>query len=380
MTILEKIKADIKRHQIMACYDLDGQLAVIDAHALSQTADTPSYKVDNQTAVINVRGLLIPQAGTDYGHSITGYDTIGNYLIKADKDPFIKNIVLDIDSNGGYTKGLDDVIAIIGNLSKSVSTYASGNMQSAGYWLGASTGYIVANKSSNIGSIGVFVVHHEQAQALINQGQTFSIFKSGLWKGAFSFFKPLANHEKERLQQTVDDTAQQFFEHIAKQRGIDTQVIKDWQGDSFNANKAYLIGLIDEINQNTIHTTNPQEMSMDLTQALADISNLQGQITQKDSVIADKQVMIDNLQKQLSEQKANHRQAKIDELSQTTGKSFSDDEIRAFLAMDDTGFNLAFNLACQKPTLPKGLDTHQALHGVSQSNSVSDKINEWGNQ
>lgn len=385
MTIVDKIKADINRHEMMGCYELDKQLATINIQAFSPISptDIPSYQVDNHTATIKVRGLLIPKADYDYGTIITGYNVIADYLHKADSDPSIKQIVLDVDSNGGYIKGLDTLINQIQALSKPISTQVVGNMQSAAYWLGASTQHITAERSSYVGSIGVFVVHNEQSVALQNNGETFSIFRSGLWKGAFSRFMPLAKHEQERLQQGVDETANAFFEHVAQHRKINKDDIQAWQGDSFNANKALELGLIDEISHSTAYPTltttmQTKEYAMDLQQALAKVDNLHEQIVAKDNVIADKDAQIATLQTALNEQKQSHRLAQIDELASMTGKSFDDDEKQAFLAMDDTAFKLISRIA--KPSLPQGLETAQAVSGKTNNNTISAKISTWGDE
>ena len=402
MNLLDKIKADIARHEVMACHDLDGQLASIDVQALSDYAGNdgePSYSIDNGTATIKVRGMLIPNAGHDYGDSVTGYDIISDYLRQASDNPMVSNIVLDIDSGGGYSKGLSEVIETIDSLNKPITTLANGNMQSAAYWIGSSTDSITAEKGSSIGSIGVYVIHGENSKQLATQGITMSLFKSGDWKGAFNAFMPLSQKEKDRLQASIDESASAFFNFVAYKRGLDVATVADWQGDTFNATKAKELGLIDGIKSaktgnatnpqvpiitkaesSAIHQ-NPQEIDMDLIQALAENSNLKGQVAEKESVLQARDSKIAELQKALSEQKATARQSKIDELAQATGKAFSDDEVTAFKSMDEAGFNLVASLATAKPNLPKGLNLPQATAGaVNETQTLSGKITAWGNQ
>lgn len=316
-----QIEADIKSHAVFACHNLQASVAAIDfvALSLSQDHQEQGYGVDGTTAVINVRGLLVPQMSRDRSNwGITAYNQIARYLARANSDPFIDGIRLDIDSGGGYVAGLDDVVEQIANLDKPITTFVSGDMYSAAYWLGVSTEKITAKKSSGIGSIGVFVVHSESSKGLEKQGDTLSIFRSGKWKGAFNWFSPLAKYEKDRLQQGVDDTASLFFNHVARQRKLTAQQVKDWQGDVFTAQQAKECGLIDAIvgkstttanhvkqhKQQTAQQTavafntglasltqNPKETTMELPQALAAldekdkrISELQRQVVQKDSL------------------------------------------------------------------------------------------------
>lgn len=395
MKLLDKINADIARHEVMACYDLDGQLASIEfqAFATSKTNDTPSYSVTNGVAVIKVRGLLVPKADYDYGESITGYNILSDYLAKADNDPLVTDIVLDIDSNGGYVKGLGNVVEQITRLSKPINAYVSGNAYSGGYWLASSTQSITANKDSGIGSIGVMVQHVERSEQLKKEGFKVTTFVSGMWKDFFNPTRPLTEQEAERIQQNTDESASIFFNHVAYQRGLDTTTVASWQGDTFTATKAKELGLIDNIvGKVTTQTTppitiktqsisqNPQETNMDLVQALSENGNLKAQVAQKDTELQAKDAKIAQLQQALNEQQACHRQAKIDELAQATGKTFSDDEITAFKAMDDNQFAIVVSLATTKPTLPKGLDIPQATAGANHdTQSLSSKVTAWGN-
>ena len=396
MNILDKIKADIARHELMACYDLQGQLAAIDVKALAvlgKDSDTPSYSVDNRTATIKIRGLLIPSASRDYGDWVTGYNYINQYLAKANNDPFVDEIVLDIGSGGGYVKGLDDVIETIANLSKPITTYASGDMYSAAYYLGSSTNNITAEKGSGIGSIGVYVVHGEESKALEKWGETYSIFRSGKWKGAFNWFSPLAKHEKERLQQGVDEAASLFFNHVAYKRDIDAMTIADWQGDTFSAAKAKELGLIDEIVGQTVTqspvdkfletkaessaTTNPQpkELDMDLVQALAENSNLKAQVAEKETALASKDAKIAELQAKLTEQQAESRNKAVADLEAKTGKTFSDAEKQAFAGMSDEQFALVASMAeSNKPVMPSSLQQAQITAGNTESTGLAGVI------
>ena len=406
MNLLDKIKADIARHELMACHDLQGQLAAIDVKALAVLGtdnETPSYSVDNRTATIKIRGLLIPSASRDYGDWATGYNYINQYLTKANNDPSVDEIVLDIDSGGGYVKGLDDVIETIANLSKPITTYASGDMYSAAYYLGSSTDNITAEKDSGIGSIGVYVVHEESSKALEKWGETYSIFRSGKWKGAFNWFSPLAKHEKERLQQGVDEAASLFFNHVAYKRNIDTMTIADWQGDTFSATKAKELGLIDEIVGQTVtqspvdkfletkadfsatSTQNPinlMEDTMDLNEAKAKISELQGQVADKDSALtaaqakaADAETKLAEVTTKLEKIQAESRNKAVADLEAKTGKTFSDAEKQAFASMSDDQFALVASMAeSNKPVMPASLQQAQITAGNTESAGLAGVI------
>lgn len=411
-----QIEADIKSHAVFACHNLQASVAAIDFVALSLSQEPLSqdhqeqgYGVDGTTAVINVRGLLVPQMSHDRSNwGITAYNQIARYLARANSDPFIDDIRLDIDSSGGYVAGLDDVVEQIANLDKPITTFVSGDMYSAAYWLGVSTEKITAKKSSGIGSIGVFVVHSESSKGLEKQGDTLSIFRSGKWKGAFNWFSPLAKYEKDRLQQGVDDTASLFFNHVAQQRKLTAQQVKDWEGDVFTAQQAKECGLIDAIvgkstttashvkqhKQQTAQQTvvafntglasltqNPKETTMELPQALAAlnerdkrISELQRQVVQKDSLATtamrerdDAVAEATQAKAELTKVRGDIRQKAIDELAEATGKQFGDDELAELKDASDGVFVMlkaAYTQAVQKPTLPSSWKSEQTANGA----------------
>ena len=84
MNLQAKIKRDINSHELMACHDLNGELASIDFKALSRYDDDDSeaaYTVENGVATIDVRGLLVPETSSDYrSWGVTGYANLADYI------------------------------------------------------------------------------------------------------------------------------------------------------------------------------------------------------------------------------------------------------------------------------------------------------------
>lgn len=380
MNLQAKIKRDINSHALMACHDLNGELASIDFKALSRHSDDDSeaaYTVENGVATIDVRGLLVPETSSDYrSWGITGYANLADYIQQANDDYTVTSIVLDIDSGGGYVAGLDGITETIYQSEKPIETFVSGDMYSAAYWLGASTSKVTASKQSGIGSIGVYVVHTEESGWLERYGEKVSLFRSGKWKAAFNSFMPLTDDEKQRLQEGVDESASVFFNHVAAQRNVDAKTIKGWEGDVFTAVKAKELGLIDAIADNIAVSsstnqgnTNPKTEgeSMDLQEAQAKIKELEAEKAQAVQEAADAKAAALDAENKLAESQASTRQAAIDKLAADTGREFSDEQVNAFKAMDDAQFAVAEFMAQpvtpKAPELPDGLDKAQATNG-----------------
>lgn len=380
MNLQAKIKRDINRHALMACHDLNGELASIDFKALSRHSDDDSeaaYTVENGVATIDVRGLLVPETSSDYrSWGVTGYANLADYIQQANDDYTVTSIVLDIDSSGGYVAGLDGITETIYQSAKPIETFVSGDMYSAAYWLGASTSKVTASKQSGIGSIGVYVVHTEESGWLERYGEKISLFRSGKWKAAFNSFMPLTDDEKQRLQEGVDESASVFFNHVAAQRNIDAKTIKAWEGDVFTAVKAKELGLIDAIADSVAVSsstnqgnTNPKTEgeSMDLQEAQAKIKELEASEAKAVQEAADAKAEAQAAKDALAESQASTRQAAIDKLAADTGREFTDEQVTAFKAMDDAQFAVAEFMAQpvtpKAPELPDGLDKAQATNG-----------------
>ncbi len=240
-----QVMACIGYHELIAALDYDGIKAAVEIDSYGE----PGYSVFEGIATIKVRGLLVPETDADLtSWGLTGYDILGAYLGNAAEDFNVDSVVLDISSPGGFIFGLLGVVDSIKVYPKPISAYGSGDIYSAAYYLASSVnGNLTVSQSSGVGSIGVYAEHFDNSGALEKKGTIRSIFKSGFWKGAFSSLAPLSKQEAERLQQSVDESAAEFFAHVAIQRRLSAAKIKKLEGDSFNADRALEIGLIDEI-------------------------------------------------------------------------------------------------------------------------------------
>ena len=386
MNLQAKIKRDIDSHALMSCTGLEHQLASIDFKALSRYDDDDSeaaYTVENGVATIDVRGLLVPETSSDYrSWGVTGYANLADYIQQANDDYAVTSIVLDIDSGGGYVAGLDGITESIYQSAKPIETFVSGDMYSAAYWLGASTSKVTASKHSGVGSIGVYVVHTEESGWLERYGEKVSLFRSGKWKAAFNSFMPLTADEKQRLQEGVDESASVFFNHVAAQRNVDAKTVKNWEGDCFTAVKAKELGLIDAIADSVAASsstkqsnTNPKTEgeSMDLQEAQAKIKALEAEKAQAVQDALDAKAAALAAQNALAETQAATRQAAIDKLAADTGRTFTEDQVIAFKAMDNAQFAVAEFMAKpvepKAPPLPEGLDKEQATNGRESGES-----------
>ncbi|KRU23292.1 S49 family peptidase [Psychrobacter piscatorii] len=383
MNLQAKIKRDINSHALMACHDLNGELASIDFKALSRHSDDDgeaAYTVENGVATIDVRGLLVPETSSDYrSWGVTGYANLADYIQQANDDYTVERIVLDIDSVGGYVKGQHLVDEAIADNTKPIQTFVSGNAYSAAYRIAVMTDRIVAAQFAGIGSIGTIVKHTEQVSRLKQIGITVTNIRSGKWKAVFGDDEPLTDEQLAEIQSGVDANAQEFFEHVASYRSLNADTIASLEGRCFDATRAKELGLIDEIadsvstsSQAKQSNNNPEEYDLnELEKAQAKIKQLEDQALSdkaaSDQKIADAKAEAQAAKDALAKTQASTRQAAIDKLAADTGREFTDEQVTAFKAMDDAQFAVAEFMAKpitpKTPELPDGLDKAQATNG-----------------
>lgn len=386
MNLQAKIKRDIDSHALMACHDLQGELASIDFKSLARYNDDdsePTYTVENGVATIDVRGLLVPETSSDYrSWGVTGYANLADYIQQANDDYSVERIVLDIDSVGGYVKGQHLVDDTLANITKPIETFVSGNAYSAAYRIAVQTEQITASQFAGIGSIGTIVKHTERTGYLKQIGVKVTNIRSGKWKAVFGDDEPLNDEQLAEIQTGVDANAQEFFEHVASYRGLKADTIAALEGRCFEAAQAKELGLIDAIADSVAASsstkqsnTNPKTEgeSMDLQEAQAKITALEAEKAQAVQEAIDAKAAALAAQNALAETQAATRQTAIDKLAAETGRTFTDEQMTAFKAMDNAQFAVAEFMAKpvepKAPELPAGLDKEQATSGRQSGES-----------
>ncbi len=380
---LKQIRRDLKNHEVMACHDLEDELASVEFKAFARIDSDDreqAYSVVNGVATIDVRGFLVPETKADYRHwGLTGYKNLAQYIDQANSDYSVDSIVLDIDSGGGYVKGQHYLDNAIDGSQKPIEAFVSGSAYSAAYRIAASTDKITATPFSQVGSIGTLVKHVEHTGYLAQIGAKVTNIRSGKWKAVFGDDEPLTDEQEAYIQNAVDENAAQFFEFVANHRGMSAKTVESWQGHCFDAQKGKELGLIDAIADSVAVSTsktqsnnNPQSNkgeSMDLQEALAKIGDLQAQVTAATEQVKAATAEADKAKQMLAETQASSRQAEIDKLAVDTGREFSAEQVAEFKAMTASQFAVAAALATpQALKLPSGLDKEQATHGRNAAN------------
>ena len=131
---------------------------------------------------------------------------------------------------------------------KPVIAVADGMMGSAAYWLASQASAIYAMPSADVGSIGVYMAILDRRRMYEGQGVDVDVIRNtgATFKGMGMPGTSLTPEQRAMLQERVDRMGAQFKEVVRQGRG--KPISEDaMRGQSFNAEEARRLGLVDSI-------------------------------------------------------------------------------------------------------------------------------------
>lgn len=169
-------------------------------------------------AVIDIKGIIVGSARFD----AAGVQTVSRQLAAAAADADVVAVVLDMDTPGGEVTASDEMHHAVQRLrrtGKPVVTCMHGLGASGGYLVAAGTDYIVANRLTLTGSIGVIAGTLNYAGLFDKIGLEMEIYKSGEMKDFLSGGRARTVAEKELVQNLVNANFDVFARIVAAGRG-----------------------------------------------------------------------------------------------------------------------------------------------------------------
>lgn len=215
---------------------------------LSGFEDRMASSIDeNKIAVINVEGAIID------GESIedeVGGDHVVRLLRKAYEDTRVKAVVLRVNSPGGSAFASELIRQEVDNLQKigkPVVVSMGAMAASGGYWISATSDYIIADKNTITGSIGIFAMLPTFENAIKKIGvSTDGISTTEL--AETSVFSPLSKNTQDVYQLEIEHGYDKFLDLVSRGRQISkTAVDKIAQGQVWLGADAFKHNLVDEL-------------------------------------------------------------------------------------------------------------------------------------
>ncbi|CBA14755.1 S49 family peptidase [Xanthomonas albilineans] len=140
-------------------------------------------------------------------------------------NPYVRAIVLDINSPGGEATGINELAKLIhaGSACKPIKAYAGGTMASAAYWLGAAADEIVIDDTAVLGSIGVVMSYLDtSARDAKSDVRRVEIVSS---QSPDKRVDPSTDEGRAKVQAQVDALADVFVAAVARYRNTSTDTV-----------------------------------------------------------------------------------------------------------------------------------------------------------
>lgn len=208
----------------------------------------------NKIAVIDIKGVIMNQSGGSM-HSLADSTLICEQIKYAAEDRSVKAIIIDIDSPGGEVVASDMINYEIKKARKKAKIPVVANMgslaASGGYYSAVACDYIVANRMTMTGSIGVIIETYKYYELFNKIGLKSEVYKSGPMKDILDGSRPTGLVEGGIIQTLVNQTYDEFVKVVAEGRPllsadkIKNTIIGD--GRIFNGQEALELGLIDKV-------------------------------------------------------------------------------------------------------------------------------------
>jgi protease-4 len=173
-----------------------------------------------------------------------------NLLDDLEKDDSVKGILLIVNSPGGDVVASEKLARKVEEVAKKkpVVVYVEDLCASGAYMASVPADYIVAEKHSIVGSIGVIMGTMHYYKLMEKLGVNVTVIKAGKYKDIGSPYRPMTDEEKEYLQKMINSMYIDFVEWVAEHRNLTiNETLKIADGKIYTGEDAVKVGLVDEI-------------------------------------------------------------------------------------------------------------------------------------
>lgn len=209
-------------------------------------------KVTGKVAVLSIHGVIeqrLSALSYWYGGCATEQVEAVLEALLAHRD--IEAIVLDVDSPGGTSYGVEELSDRIFAAREKKPIYAVANSMaaSAAYWIASAASQVFVTPGGDVGSVGVYAMHLDYSKAYEEFGVKATIAKAAKYKAEFNQFEPLTEDANAHLQEMVDECYAKFLKAVARNRGISVKEVqaKYGEGRTLSADKAKAAGMVDKV-------------------------------------------------------------------------------------------------------------------------------------
>ena len=224
-------------------------LAFMAASVISLFSSDDVESLSGNVALIKIDGEIVGSEDSGlFSESATASPEAVELIEKADNNPNIKAIILEINSPGGSAVASEEIANAVKKTNKTTVALIREVGASGAYWVASSAEHVVAGRVSITGSIGVIASYLEFPGLLDRYNVTYRRLVAGKYKDMGSPLKEMTPEEKEIFQQSLDSIRDYFAGEVAKNRKMNKKdVDKIANGLFYLGAQAKELGLVDEI-------------------------------------------------------------------------------------------------------------------------------------
>lgn len=203
-----------------------------------------------KVAVIPIHGTLVRRtSGLEAVSGLASYTSIAAQLDAALASPEVAAILLDVDSPGGESGGVFDLVDRIraGVQVKPVWAVANDMAFSAAYALASAASRVFVARTGGVGSIGVIAMHIDQSVKDAKDGVRYTAVFAGERKNDLNPHEPISDEAHAVLKAEVDRVYDLFVETVARHRGLDADAVRATEAGLFFGPDAVGAGLADAV-------------------------------------------------------------------------------------------------------------------------------------
>lgn len=221
-------------------------LSLLGAYLLTKE---DSLAFGDRVAVIQVYGTISMSPDTGlFEEARATPKKFKDAITQAEGDSSVKAILIEINSPGGSVVASDEIARAVKEAKKPVVAWVGEIAASGGYYVASAADYIVADKASITGSIGVISVFPEYSRLLEKMGINMTVVKGGEFKDFSMGYRPMTEEEREMLEGLVQEIYQQFLMEVAVNRNLSEDYVKSVaEGKIYTGAKAKELKLVDDV-------------------------------------------------------------------------------------------------------------------------------------
>lgn len=197
-------------------------------------------------ALISINGEL--SIGDNFFSSGAESDKIVSEINDANSNPYIKALLVEINSPGGSVVATKEIASALKNVNKTKVCWLREIAASGAYWIASACDYIVADNFTITGSIGVSGSYLEFSGLFEKYGINYVRLVSGKEKDIGTPYRQPTQEELNRIQSILDEIHAAFVKEIAENRNLSVEYVNNIaNGSIFTGEEAKNLGLVDVI-------------------------------------------------------------------------------------------------------------------------------------